>query len=114
MVRLGFDELLAWDLGVGVFHLAGAGAAAAAEFGAAGLDADVATLDLRMDERGDEEDSQAAAAQQREGEAAQPSGEVSCQRLEGREEDRLEPGSKQAGGKLLRFEPARHEAPPGR
>ena len=76
MVRLGFDELLAWDL-VGVFHLAGAGAAAAAELGAAGLDADVATLDLRMDERGDEEDSQAAAAQQREGEAAQPSGEVS-------------------------------------
>ena len=76
---------------VGDFYLARAGAAAAAALGAAGLFADVAALDLGVDERGDEEDAHAAAAQEREGEAAQPGGEVSRQRLEWREEDRLEP-----------------------
>ena len=100
--RLGLDELRGSSLQetftiagvahlVGDFYLARAGAAAAAALGAAGLHADVAALDLGVDERGDEEDAHAAAAQEREGEAAQPGGEVSRQRLERREEDRLEP-----------------------
>ena len=66
-------------------------AEAAAVAGASWFTADVAALDLRMDQRRDEEDAQPAAAQERKGEPGQTGGKVASQRFERCEEDRLQP-----------------------
>ena len=85
-------DLVAVAVGVrvGVPHLSG-GAAASEVAGAPWFAADAAALDLRMDQRRNEEDAQPAVAQERQSEAAQTGGEVAKQSFERHKEDRLEP-----------------------